>query len=298
MAKSMKTQPSKSSLRCFSLLFIVASCGCRAAPINSSFAVTIQEARTDLGRMKETPRPLDRPLVIASGYGDPGLGPLLLDRLFRDLTGDGRIAKVAFPLWASMDECRRLLVEEVENRFPSPDPEQTVEVDVIGLSMGGVVTRYAASGLPPMDEASESVKRLRPKRLFTIGSPHLGATMASLPAITSKQRDLRRGSKFLVRLNSLAAEGPEAIGYEIIPYTRLGDEIVGEVNTAPPDLTPRWVSRPLFELGHTGAMTDARILADIARRLRNENPWSRDPPDPLPLEISPTVTSVSRQRER
>ena len=60
--------------------------------------------------------------------------------------------------------------------------------------------------------------------------------------------------------------------------------MVSEENTAPYNQQTRWVSRPAFGFGHFGAMTDARIIADIARRLRNEEPWSQDPPEPLPTD--------------
>ena len=85
---------------------------------------------------------------------------------------------------------------------------------------------------------------------------------------------MRTESEFLETLN---AEEPD---YEIVPYARLGDEVVGASNAAPPGRNPWWVSRSWF-FAHAGS-TDMRILADIARRLRGEEPFAIDPPAPLP----------------
>jgi len=77
----------------------------------------------------------------------------------------------------------------------SRPPACTSEVDVIGVSMGGVVGRCAAAPPP----AGRLGKRLKIARLFTISSPHRGAVMASLlpPLIGPIQLELRKESTFL-----------------------------------------------------------------------------------------------------
>ena len=84
--------------------------------------------------------------------------------------------------------------------------------------------------------------------------------MADLPTLDSRAKDMRKGSAFLDRLDESMRS------YTIYAYTRLGDLIVGEANTAPPGQAPWWVARPALGMGHQGASGDARILADIARR--------------------------------
>jgi hypothetical protein len=63
---------------------------------------------------------------------------------------------------------------------------------------------------------------------------------------------------------------------------RLGDIIVGAPNAAPEGLTPRWLPGEPLQDSHIGAMLDKRIIADVARRLRGEQPLTSDPPQPLP----------------
>ena len=43
-----------------------------------------------------------------------------------------------------------------------------------------------------------------------------------------------------------------------------------------------WVANDPLQSAHLGAFTDPRILADIARRLRDESPYTTYPPDHLP----------------
>lgn len=80
---------------------------------------------------------------------------------------------------------------------------------------------------------------------------------------------------------ALANHDAEAT-YQLYPYVRLHDEIVGEQHAAPPDRDPLWLPNPPLTLSHAGAMADDRILADIGLRLRNETPLSHEPATPLP----------------
>ncbi|MEL7087849.1 MAG: hypothetical protein AAGL98_05310, partial [Planctomycetota bacterium] len=70
--------------------------------------------------------------------------------------------------------------------------------------------------------------------------------------------------------------------YTLIPYTRLGDPIVGEENTAPPGVTPWWVHTPPLHRSHQEAYLDPRICADLLRRLRGETPYTSAPATALP----------------
>lgn len=236
--------------------------------------------------MDRAPTQAVRPLVVLGGYHDPGVGPAAVcPKLRRLLTGQPVIA-VSYYFDRSFDDCRKKVIDAVERACPSDDPRQTVEVDVIGLSMGGVVARYCA-----IERSGE--RKLRIARLFTVSSPHRGAIRATkIPAMSRLHRDLREGSDFLARLQS--AEGPNR-GYEIIPYVRLGDWIVGVTDAAPFGQSPWWLDTPIFENAHIGAPLDPKILGDIARRLRGEQPFTQPPPTPLPN--SPPVHHTDKHRQ-
>lgn len=85
-----------------------------------------------------------------------------------------------------LDLLAKQVAEYVENRFPPQQP-----IDLVGLSMGGIVSRYYVQRL-------EGIKRVQ--RLITIGSPHYGTRMAYfLPLPGCLQ--MRPGSLFLQDLN-------------------------------------------------------------------------------------------------
>ncbi len=268
----------RGGLLCACLLFCG---GCSAdEPLNPSFALVYNDAKAVLHEMQLEPEPLQRPLIVAAGIHDPGLIAPSLVRKLRNITSDDdRILSVSFfgLSLLTFDACREHLVDAVEQAFPSDDPANTIEVDVIGYSMGGLVARLAAT-------ENASGKRLRIKRLFTISTPHRGAKLAGLPTLDERTIDMRAGSAFLAGLDSQLQDAE----YELLTYTRLGDMIVGAENASAPGASPWWVANPPFSAAHLSASTDPRILADIARRLRNEEPFATNPPAPLPGEEPPT----------
>ena len=269
------TATSRFKLAAMLMSFLSLAAGCAHEPVNPSFNVSPREADRAIKAMAHDAKPLDRPIVILGGYHDPGIGPAVFRAKLHGMVDDDRMVCVAYPFSGSFAECRRNVIDALEKKFPSPDADQTVEVDVIGLSMGGVVGRYCAIDRP-------DGKRLRIHRLFTVSSPHRGAIRAALPAMSQLHRDLREDSPFLRELE--AAEGGRR-DYEIIPYVRLGDWIVGPENAAPRDVVAAyWVPNPPLQVAHSAAATDARILADIARRLRDEPPFTKPPPATLPVK--------------
>lgn len=259
-----------------SLAIVLAACSADR-PLNPSFPLTVARADEAYRQMKEDPKPLERPLVIALGFADPGLGGITLtNRLLRVLDmldeKELQLVKVAFWSDATFDACRNRLIAQVEQTWPSDDDQWTTEVDVIGISMGGLVAEYAA--MPRNDGG----KRLRMRRLFTISTPHRGAAMATMPSLDRRVIDMRAESSFLQSLNGASA----AAEYELIPYVRLDDAIVGAANAAPPGRAAWWIANIPGQPAHLLASSDPRIVADIARRLRNEPPFTIDPPAPLP----------------
>jgi pimeloyl-ACP methyl ester carboxylesterase len=251
------------------LLILWHAFGCTTGPVNPSFSVSRDEARKILDRVGQNPKRLDRPLVIVGGFGDPGVGPALERAMLCDCIDDRRVLSVVVAFEQNFDDCRETLIHQVERRFPGE------QVDVIGLSMGGLVARYAAAPVPRKS-------RLNIARLFTVSSPHTGALMARLPTLDRKVVDMRPGSDFLARLAAYDTRQR----YELIPYVRLRDELVGELYAAPAGTVPWWIDTPGFEPAHIGAGTDPRILADIVLRLRDDAPLTHNPPAPLPTRAS------------
>ncbi len=241
-------------------------------PLNPSFPFTLDAAREDLQRMRDEPRPLERPVVVIAGYLDPGIAVGRLRRRIADAFDEPEMV-LTISLFGDddFDECRERVIKRVQRQFPSDDPTETVEVDVIGVSMGGLVALDAS--IP-----REGERRLRIARLFTIATPFRGARLAGFPTLDDRVRDMRRGSEFLQSLDN----GHAPPQYTIYPYVRLRDRIVGAGNAAPEGATAWWVANIPFEFAHIKAYRDPRILADIARRLRGEEPFTTDPPAPLP----------------
>lgn len=257
--------------------------------VNPSLPVPASEASAMLRRMRQDPRPLQRPLIVAGGIGDPGFAAPWVARTLGDVAGpQDRVVSVSFFGFGidTFDGCRDRLIEAVETAVPGDDPGLTVEVDVVGISMGGLVARYAAC------PRSDGGKRLNIRRLFTISAPHRGARLANLPTLDARKIDMRPGSDFLCMLDEQLAKSD----YELLPYTRLGDLIVGSANTAPPGRTPWWVATPPWSFGHIGAAFDRRIMADIAARLRGERPLATEPAAPLNVAEPPREAGLADKK--
>lgn len=248
--------------------------GCSEVPRNASFPVSYRQANDAMSEMRHDPKPLARPLVVIGGFGDPNVSPPLFAHCFRGVTGPGKIIPVSVGFCGSFEECRAKVIDAVEKACPSDDPNWTAEVDVVGASLGGVVARYAAA--PPPEGTPQ--RRLKVARLFSISSPHDGSKLAAHIALTQFHRDLRPNSPFMQRLATFDADAL----YELVPYVHLGDPIVGEEHAAPPGQSPYWLVGPPIISQHASAMFDPRILADIARHLRGEEPFVRPPAAPLP----------------
>lgn len=258
---------------------------CRAGhPLNPSFPLTIDAARAELRRMALTPRPLERPVVVCAGIFDPGTGArVLAARLRRLTTTPERVLALGFWSCRTFDDCRAAVARLVNTRFPAPSHDETTPLDAIGVSMGGLVARAAAT--PPDNRAPSAIPRLNIRRLFTLGTPHHGAAWWDRAPWDERAAHMKPGSPFIRSLNvRWLADHHHAHprAYPIHAYARLGDQIVGESNAAAPDGRLWWLPNPADELAHVQAFDDPRMLADIARRLRGEPPLSYPPCAPLP----------------
>ena len=225
--------------------------------------------RAEIERMRANPVALERPLLILSGWRSPGLGATLGVRL-RRCTGASKaeVLSFAYPFAGRIEPSAAKVAQKTAERLGTDTPEKTVEVDVVAVSMGGLVARTAASTLiePP---------RLNIRRLFTLGTPHRGAILADKVRVDQASRDMQPGSAFLTRLDEELAANP----FEIIAYAALDDWMVGATNTAPPGQDPVWFpGAPV--LSHHLISRNMPIVVDIARRLRREEPIAQPSPPP------------------
>ncbi|MEO1129166.1 MAG: hypothetical protein AAFX05_05575 [Planctomycetota bacterium] len=215
---------------------------------------------------------LPRPLLVLSGWRS---WPVMAWHLARDIrvqldVSPDQIAWRSFATVSSFDAAVRRTMQLVTATWPSDDPDWSCEVDVVGVSMGGIIARAAAAG------TTHHGHRLRIRRLFTLASPHRGARLAKHIAIDAAARDMRPGSPFLRRLD----EALEHADYELICYARLGDQWVGATNTAPPGMDPIWVKPQGLTMSHLMVSNDARIVEDICRRLVGSEPLLGPPSQP------------------
>jgi len=234
---------------------------------------------------------LQRPVIVLSGYRSPPGSSAALAHQIRKLTGaeDGRVKYLSYMMSDTVEGPARKAVEFVEAKFPSDDPVWTTEVDVVAISMGGLVARTAAAG-PEMyakeGEASDGGpppgvggKRLRSHTLYTLASPHKGAILADTLAVDKASREMVAGSDFMQRLDAawLSAQrgGVDSEShYEIVPYAVLRDWWVGATRSAPIGQEPVWVPGRLIFSHHMIGL-DRRIQTDLARRLRGEEPFGQ-----------------------
>lgn len=244
---------------------------------NPSFVTSETEAQADERRMRADLKPLERPVLIVGGYRSPDHFVESMAIVLRRMTSGDRDDFVRQATWFSSDieTIAAELVDLVHAAYPSPNETETVEIDVVALSMGGLASRYAADRLQAERPGS---RRLKINRLITLATPHRGAILAdSSPLFEDRAvSDMVRRSLFITKLDE-AYKGD----YEIIPYVRLKDGVVGAINAAPPGRTAMWVSAPHFGGSHIGITEDLRIVTDVARRLRGEEPKANEG-EPLP----------------
>ncbi len=244
--------------------------GCVAGgPANPSFALTEDEARAELRAMADAPAAFERPVLVLSGYFDPGIASGRLARKLRAATSTPELVSSTHFVWDStVEAARQRVIQTALAEFAGGDEARLreMEFDLVGISMGGLIARAAAAD------------GLRVRRIFTLASPHRGAEGAQLPTLDAKVRSMRAGSGFLQRLDRALMDAE----YELVCYVRLGDDVVGEINAAPPGTDLIWMPNAPGQFPHMNVARDDRIAADIARRLRGEAPYAIQPAAPLP----------------
>jgi pimeloyl-ACP methyl ester carboxylesterase len=215
-------------------------------------------------RLLDNPVGLQRPLVVFSGWRAPWWAAWNTAERLRRLTGGARdmVLPVPFTFHNSVDAMVRTAIDRVAEAWPT-DGRTTVEVDVVGVSMGGLIARAAAAPAA----ARHHGRRLAIANLFTVSTPHRGAKLARYIAPDTPAREMRTGSAWLARLD----EALPCCEYNLVCYTLLNDLWVGARNTAPEGHCPIWFPGRLFG-NHILVTLDRRIFIDIARRLRGEPP--------------------------
>lgn len=231
-------------------------------PANPDFPPPPHGLRAEWRRMLDHPVGLSRPLGVLAGWRAPVWPARALAHRLARLAGDtpARTGALSFARCLGFDAACARAVQLVERLWPSGDAAATVEVDAVGISMGGLIARAAAVPGP-------GHKRLRICRLFTLGTPHRGARIAPYVPLDPLARDMRPECGFLCRLDEALGDA----GYELVCYTRLRDSWVGARNTSPRGRYPYWTAGPPL-LSHQTISLDPLIRADIARRLRAEPP--------------------------
>ena len=235
--------------------------------INPHFPVTPELIRSEAVRLRANPVPLARPIMILGGWRAPAISPWRLEDRLRRLLPGATIITIAYPLAGSIEAARG----EVERRLSRAKLQRAadgaLELDVIGISMGGLVARTMLS--TPL----KGVPNLRVPRLFTLATPHRGAVLTRHVRPDSATKCMREDSEFLAKLNATAWPASTSLTC----YTLLHDWWVGARNTAPPGRTPIWLDASNVAerwMSHFLIVQHAGIATDIARRLRGEAPLS------------------------
>lgn len=229
-----------------------------------------RDEREEAARLRDHPCPLERPVAVLGGWRTPHISArALADRLCA-LTSGNRTDFVAlsFLRASRVEEAAGRAAREIERAFGAGKDDRTREVDVVGVSMGGLVGRTVEAGL--FGRWGERAKRVRVRRLFTLATPHRGARLARLAAPDGAARSMRPGSPFLERLD----EALRASEMLVIPYARTRDGMVGATNAAPWGMDPLWLEGPRV-MSHLTITQEWRFVIDVARRLRGEEGWVR-----------------------
>jgi len=233
--------------------------------VNPDFPLTFELARRDSARMRAAPVTLQRPVLVFSGYHAWKQLPETLAASLRRLTGapPGLIVPVSYARASTFEHAAQVALTKFAHLNGGTDA-QSPEVDVVAVSMGGLLSRFMAS---PMWQG----RRLRINRLMTLSTPHRGARLAGIVALDAAARAMKPGSEFLARLDEHLPDR----GYDLACFCRLRDWWVGARNAAPRGMQPMWLPTPPHSLGHMTVSMDPRLIVEVARRLRQEEPFAK-----------------------
>jgi pimeloyl-ACP methyl ester carboxylesterase len=221
----------------------------RAAAARESLRHIRDDRRSRRGR-------LERPVLVLSGYHAPGVMGGNLARRLASLLGapfdDFRM--ISYPHMGDLDRVAQAVHRVVRREFSNRQ-----EFDVVGISMGGIISRMLAAEEYARERRLE---RLQLQRLFTMATPHQGAKIATHIHPDRAAVDMQIGSSRLAWLNTLPRD------YELHCYAILNDFTVGAKQTALDPEHPIWVrGTPLFS--HSLITEHPLVVLDVAARLAN-----------------------------
>lgn len=252
----------------------------RAGPANPLFPSDDASVAAALRRLATAVQPgaapacrrLPRPLLVLAGYRAPRWQATNLAAAMTRLTGaaDADVLCASYTWTGDLDSIIARVARAAAARWPAQNGTATAPIDVIGVSMGGLVARAAAAAPP---EGTPARPRLSISRLFTLATPHLGASLAWRVRVDSASRCMAPGSAWLGWLDAQPRD------YELVPYAVLRDHMVGATNAAPRGLAPVWVPGPRG-VSHQIVSYHPAILADLALRLIGLPPLATGPSAP------------------
>ncbi|MCC6427155.1 MAG: hypothetical protein IT435_10090 [Phycisphaerales bacterium] len=218
-------------------------------------------------RMRSTPVSLQRPVVVLGGWRSPKLMTWMLAGRLASLTSGNRddFLRISYPLIGDVERAGRAardqIVEWLEHRGMDGDQP----VDVVAISMGGLVARLLASG-------SLGGRQIAIERLFTLATPHRGARLARWFRPDRAAAAMQAGSGTLMSLDAAQSDATSRPG-EIVCYVQRRDWWVGTWNTSLEGHSLRCVRPrgPISALmSHFTVHQHPAIIVELACRLRGE----------------------------
>jgi len=243
---------------------------------NPEYPATKAEVRAAIEEMEAKPVGVERPVIVLSGYRAPSPSATNMAARVRRVTGadEDRVLPISYVFGNDIPTLADRVAKKVADEYGSTvDPltgeRWTVEVDVVAVSMGGLVARTAWA--EPTEVGRNLGVRLNINTLYTLATPHRGAKIARWIHVDDAAKQMIPGSDFLTALAAASPGGGGDDSYTIVPYATLRDSWVGAKNAAPEGQEPIWVPGRLI-LSHVLVTLEDRILADLGRRLRGETP--------------------------
>lgn len=266
-------------MRAVLLLLLLPLTGCiYAESENPHLGLTRADARHAVAHMRGNRVPLARPVLILNGYHAWPRLAIDLKNALKHATSknDYDFLVISYPFSFDIDTVTHEVARCVNERWPSADPNTTREIDVVGISMGGLIARNAS--LAPEQrfrhtDSTHTTPRLNIHHLYTLGTPHNGATLAAYITPDNAAHDMVPGSPFLTHLNA------QPRTYTLTCYTQTRDIWTGATRASPPGTPVIWSSSTIL-FSHFSTMDNPLFIADIARRLRDEPPLLTPGPPP------------------
>src|SRR5262245_39969257 len=159
--------------------------------INPQFHMDEEALAAESARMAREPRGLERPVVILGGWHSPGVANWSVESILRPHTSGraGDFLSITYPFKMSVGGAADAAVRAMRERGMWDR-----ELDIVGVSMGGVIARALAAGTFGHGDP-------RVRRIFTIAAPHRGAKVARVALLDRCAWELRPKSRLIAGIN-------------------------------------------------------------------------------------------------